>query len=245
MDSYQAFLKARREKPTRVSGGQTPAARGTEYGDAVVQPLFGGKTIGLADEGSYFVATNPTPGTGIAGIADPATFADTKALVVLKNTSETLSVYLDYLNLTVTAAGTNATNLYWVAKLDNITRWSSGGSAITPVNTNMDSTTAAAVDLRFGAAVAVAAGSSARLIGHGVVRTVIPVVADQYRFVFGGSEVAAVHSPMSTIGTAIAYAVVPVAPVVLGPGDSLLFHTFSGSQSGAHSFEFSLGFWQR
>jgi AraC-like DNA-binding protein len=51
-------------------------ARSSRYGELVTQALAGSKMYAAADEGSYFVATNPTPGTAIAGIATILGYGD-------------------------------------------------------------------------------------------------------------------------------------------------------------------------
>jgi hypothetical protein len=198
----------------------------------------------VADWGQYFVATNPTAGTGIAGIAAADGINPLEHLISVYNGStvaEAVRIYLDYLILRLTAAGTNGTDLAYVHHIDDADRYTSGGSAITEVNCNMDSTTTSKARHHFGAIVSPAA-SNARLLGGGILRVVIGVVGDIYSFSFGGNG--------QTNAQGIINATAPVSmhtnlvPVVIGPGDSWLFQTNASSQSGAISWEYELGYYE-
>lgn len=221
--------------------------RANRYGDIMTSPITGSKLHPLADEGSYFVATNPTPGTAISGIAAADGLDDTEALIFLRNgASNDKRLYLHYILLQVAAAGTNGTNFAFAMKGDKGTsRYSSGGSSITPVNPNMASARTSGIDrLQFGAVVPTAATSEARLLHHGLLRTVIKVVGDKYLFTFGDS----VPPPVTGIpleGTTQASINVPCPPVILDAGDTFLFHEFSTSQTVAAQYQFSMGFWVR
>jgi hypothetical protein len=235
-----------RDLPALRADGAEVSVRTTGRGELITMPA-GKPRCALANEGSYFLATNPTPGTGIAGIAATGAFSDAESLLVVRNAAAVSTgkrVHLDYLRLQVTAAGTNGTDVRYVSKLDKGgVRYTSGGSAITVVNPNMDSAAATSATVHFGALVTAAATSDARLVGNGLVRNVIGVVGDEYLFDFGGSaHVATAHA---VAGTAIAKLVIPHAPVVLGPEHSFVFSIHAASQTGAISFEFELGYWER
>lgn len=241
-------LQANRTLPTPVSGdGIDIRMRSDRYGGAITSPLTGAKMHGLADEGSYFVAVNTTPGTGIAGIAAATAFADTAALIFLRNSaSADKRIYLNELVLSPTAAGTNGTNFNFVMRGDKgASRYTSGGSSITPANPNMGSSRTSGIDaLKFGALVCTAATSEARTLHQAPLRTVIKVIGDKYRFTFGDSS----PGPISGIpleGTLQASINIPCPPVILDPGDTFLFHEFAASQSVGASYEFFMSFWVR
>lgn len=206
---------------------------------------FGKGTYSLADVGQYFVATNPTPGTGIAGIAAADGNDDLENLVSVYNEDTAAGgkrIYLDFLHLVVTAAGTAGSTTTFVSKTDSSDRYTSGGSAITEVNVNRDSSTASIARLHFGALVSPAA-TSQRLVGHGRIRSVITVVGDTYVVDFGSAG-RGYSSSLATAGTAIAHIVIPHVPVIIGPGHSWLFQINAASQTGASSYEFQLGYWE-
>lgn len=242
------WVRDSRALPQQVSGdGEYGPARGSRFGDLMSVPVLGSKMHALADEGGYFTAKNPTQGTGIAGIAAATTIADTAALMFLRNgASNDKRIYLDYILLAVTAAGTNGTNWSFAMRGDKgNTRYTSGGSVITPKNPNMGSARTPGIDtLVFGAIVAAAATSEMRDL-HGLpVRSVIKVVGDKYLFKFGDSS----PGQMSGIpleGTLQANINIPCPPIVLDPGDSFLLHEAAASQSVGASYEFTMGFWVR
>lgn len=213
--------------------------RSSRYGDVIHQSLFGAKMHPVADEGSVFIATNPTPGTGIAGKAAPNTLADTAALMHLRNSDATSgkNLYLLWLLLRPTAAGTNGTNFNLSQKIDKgANRYTSGGSAITPVNPNMGSTRSPLGVLKVGDLTIAAASSDARLVAHDQVRSVIKVIGDKYLLTFGDSVPPSLGMIME--GTAQAFIPVACPPVVLSPGDQWLLHEWAASQTVAASYEF-------
>lgn len=224
---------------------QVPVRLG-RHGEQHVLPLTGSKLDGLADEGSYFVATNATLGTPLTGAAAPTAFSATVALMALVNNASAggKRIHLDWLLLSPKAAGTNGTNFSFAMSGDKTVRYSSGGTAITPVNPNLDSDAASIAQLYAGAVTATAASTSVRRLNHGVLRTVIKVIGDQYLFTFGNASPPAVGGiPLE--GTLQAAIHTPCPPVVLGPGHSFLFHEIAAAQSVAATWEFSMGWWER
>lgn len=215
------------------------------YGSPIVSTLLGSKLYPVADEGQYFTATNATLGTAITGTAAPTAFSATVALMSLYNSATTNGkrIYLDYLMLSPKAAGTNGTNFSYAMSGDRVNRFSSGGSAITPVNVNMDSDAVSLATLNVGAITAAAAGTSVRRLSHGILRTVIKVIGDQYLFMFGNASPSLAGIPLE--GTLQAALVIPCPPVVIGPGHSWLFHEMAASQSVAATWEFQMGWWER
>jgi len=188
---------------------------------------------------------NPTPGTAVDGIAAADGLDNLEALLFMHvNAAATKRVYLDKLWLRCVAVGTNGTNFQLAIRGDKGTsRYASGGSAITPVNTNMADATATSLDqLYFGAVVATAATGSMRTLWHKRLRSGIKVTLDEYLFNFGSSNVIP-HTavPVATVSTLVT----DCPPIVLGPGDSLLLHEFAASQTVAASYEFYLSWWER
>lgn len=84
-----------------------------------------------------FYANNPTPGTGIASKAANSSFSATAGILSIYNgatTSQGSVIIPRRLTLKANAANTNATDYQLIGRLDSINRYSSGGSALTPVN---------------------------------------------------------------------------------------------------------------
>lgn len=205
---------------------------------------FGVKSARHADAGKYFVATNPTPGTGIVSAA-VTSLADTTPYLVIKNNNPVASgikMYLDFWRLTLTAAGGGGTVRNMTFKLDSsqtTTRYSSGGSVIgAGVNVNADSTNASNAQVYLGAVTAAAAGS-ARIIGHVMMREIIEIVNDTFVFDFGPAQHQAAAN-LATGGTATTSRYFSMPPVVIGPQEHFLAHYWGGSLTAA-TFENLIG----
>lgn len=205
---------------------------------------------GLADEGSFFTATNPTVGTGIATttsvVDDAATASATHAqnvpVMYIQNRSATNSLYLRYLRMLVTAAPTSATEWNISLRADNTPRYTSGGSVITPVNMNTGSGLASAALIYFGAVVTTPLPSaSARLLGRAMVQSSIPVVKDQWIFTFGDPSM-----PTNVLtASAAKNLTIPMGPLVIGPGWNVAIGMWGASNAGAPAWEFELGYADR
>jgi hypothetical protein len=246
MDSTKNYSEVSAPRPVRAGARTNLSNRVNPFGDQTVQPM-GKDAYGFADEGSYFVARNPTIGTGIAGIAAATTASDLETLLYIRNgasAADGTRIYLDYLRLVPTAAGTNGTTTVFYSWIDSGERYTSGGSTITPVNCNQDSGTTTNAAVRFGALVTTAASSAKRTVGGGALRLgVIKVIGDIYQFDFGGYRQDL--PPTVTSGTAQIFFPWRHAPVVLGPGQCFGLEVFAASQSVAASFEFELGYFER
>ncbi len=94
------------------------------YGEVAVNNYFNKKQA-LAGEGSYFVTTNPTPGTGVGAGPLAASYANTAPWFIFQNNNMAggTVAYLDYLKLIITVAGGGGTvtNLNFVVFRDTLT----------------------------------------------------------------------------------------------------------------------------
>ncbi len=230
---------------TRLVDGSldTESARISGYGEPYVLPF---STRLAADEGAYFVARNATPGTGVAGHAAATTHDTQKAFILLKNNAESGGprVYLDFLKLQVTAAGTAGSLNFATHTVDRDRSYSSGGGNLTIVNVSQDSARSTVLTTaKVGAVVPGEANTTnARIVAHARARTVIPVVGDVLLFNFGGDPV---NTGAVMAGTTELERVIHCPPIVLGPGHSYHLVLWRASQSGASSYEVELGFWER
>jgi hypothetical protein len=223
---------------------QQPLRLGS-YGELMTQPA-GNWRHTLAAQGSYFLAQNPTidASTTLAGHAAPV-LANlyTKPFFFMRNDAGSSSqkrIYLDYIYIQVITAGANGTSDNWAAECDTgATRYSSGGSALTTVNPNMQSSATSLCTVYGGAVTAAAATTSQRKMGHGVFRPAIAVTGDKYLFKFGAD-------PMenNVVATATTHHVVPMAPVVLGPTDQFLLHLYAPAQDAAAVYKLQAAWWE-
>jgi hypothetical protein len=222
--------------------------RGGRYGEIFVEALSP-KGYALANEGSYNVVSNPTPGTGLATIATLTTLVDTSPFLLIQNPwgsddTQAKRIFIDYIKLQVTAPGTGGTQLRYATKIDQARadRYTSGGTQLTAQNVNMGTAQASKANIYAGALVGAAAAQS-RLLSSGLVRPVIPVIADTYIFDF--CSTAPSLGGLITSGTAIANCIFPVAPAIIGPQQWFAFHIWLPSQSAASSYEIEVGYWER
>lgn len=225
---------------------QNAYARVTKYGDQWVQPLSITKD-GLAQEGRYYVVTNPTIGTTVA-FPVAASFSDTAPFFLLQNNDAIggRMLTLDYLRLFPTVVPASGTSARLVARLDSALRTPTAGSpaSLTPQNTNMgqpnDSNVVIYADTG-GTAMTVPAGSGVvRTVGNLILRSAIPVQFDEILACFGQELM------MSGAPTTASQAGSVGAPLVVPPGCSLALHLFFPSNvTTGLSAEYELGLWMR
>lgn len=203
------------------------------------------KPLGALSEGSYHIARSPTVGTGLASIAALTTFTATSPFVIVTNGNDANgnNIYIDYIKLTCTVAGTNAADLQWATKLDTSARYSSGGSTLAGKCTNTGVSNLSSALVYAGALVASADGGGVRLLDNGNLRTTIMVAKDQIIWSFGGDQQ---DLDITAIATATAtQRSLPHAPVAIAPGHSFLLYLWSTSQSAAQSHEVVVGYFER
>jgi len=228
------------------SSAVTLPSRTGSYLEAYTLPLGSGKNWLFADEGSYYCTYNVTDGTGIAGHAAPVQ-ADlsTKPLLHIFNGSTSKRLYPDFVRIRMTAIGAGATTTDFTLWVDanGSTVKSSGGTVATVVSTLGGGAADGSSVVSFGAVVATAAANERR-VDHQRVRSVVPVVEDQYVFGFGNPGYA-MPAAMALTGTAVVSAFVHMPPVVVPPGGNFKLVEWGASQSGAHSFEYTTCYWLR
>lgn len=229
-------------------GTRDPGQRNGQYGERHVLNIVPTKHL-LAEEGSYFVSTNPTIGTGVAaGIQ--TTFSDTLAAFVIRNTDVAggKSIYLDYIKLLCTVAPASATSLQYAGKLEPATPRAATAAVatLTPVNVNggVAVQPMARIDAFTGGAweTVPAASTSARIVSRGALRGVIAVIGDELILAFGSVDPAggagAPSSGSRQGGSA--------APVVIPPGGSYTLHLwFPANAATGPSFEYEIGHYER
>lgn len=245
-------MAVQRTLPTTINGDSAlvvaqPSRAGNRL-EAYTLPLHSGKMSNFADEGSSFVTYNVTDGTGIAGHAAPVqSDLSTKPLLHIfnGNSSGGKSIIVDFVRIRVTAVGSGATTTDFTAWIDQkgSTCKTSGGTVATSVNCRSDNPFTTGAVVTFGAVVATA-DASERRIDHQRVRSVVPVVEDQYVFTFGNTS-PIFPAAQALSGTNIVSAVVPMPAVCILPGGNFKLVEWGASQTGAHSFEYTVGWVER
>ncbi len=196
---------------------------------------------------SVFVATNPTPGTGIASKADATSRSATTGLMNIFNGAKTdgtepYTIMPVMLRLTAKAANTSAADFRLSLYLDNINRYSSGGSAITEVSPRISAVSGftaptSKATIHFGALTLNAAGSEVLIDSPNVAEDVM--VIDDVSTIWWGV------GPQGVGTGSMESADVVVPPMWIEPGGNLSIHEFAGSMTADPEFEFTFVYIER
>jgi hypothetical protein len=203
---------------------------------------------GQQSVGAVFTATNPTPGTGIAGHAAPTTYDETKAMLYMFNQAPSggASVSLSLVRLMSTAAGVGGTGARYTFSVSSGDLYASGGTAITPVNINRALSVTGGVPassfvkMFFGAAV-LSAGTGTIVANIAPRPGLIDIVNDHLDFMFGQPPFLSVYAngnPGSAGAPLVWSAALPA--VVIPPQFCLKMIEWRASQSAAISNEFQI-----
>jgi hypothetical protein len=235
------------------------------YGGTIVSSIVPTKHL-LVDEGSYFTAATLPAATSLQ-LGLSASFSATATALVIQNTDSPTNaaakrIFLDYIHLVVVTAPTSSSAWNYATVLDSVNRAPSTivalGSPATGAayrmptqNTNMDLVAPSIAAPYFPASTAggtpvvvPAAGPNARtIIGGGQIRSTIPIVADDYRFVFGPADFPFNATPAATVSNIQ----LVHAPVALGPGQSFLLYMWGlGNITAGMAFSnIDMGWWER
>jgi len=250
----QIFGKVSRALPIINSDNTQVQQRVTGYGDLVTTQL-GDNHSSLADEGSYFKATNAssTFGSGVLA-ASVSTYTAASPVFILTNASGAATgkrVFLDYVRLFVasaTGASAASQSIQCAVVLDDNTvtsRYTSGGSAGNVFNVNSASSVSTVSTFLLGGGLVCSSTGNPKQIVRSPFKTqatlTSPLVqGDIYAMDFGEHSAGSGSLTGSSAG---AYAL-SVGPAVIGPGHSLLFYLWYPAAA-APSFEYEIGWWER
>lgn len=198
-------------------------------GNSTVVSDTSGRDLALVDIGGgcEFVAANPTAGTGIISSTPITLAAAATAPTMVVYNSNLLgngpTIYPLWLKLVETAASTGGTQLNFQWHVDTINRYTSGGTQLTPANTNPGSTIKSNAVIHFGAITGVAASNDVVVSGNCRCRVaLIDILGDQLLFTFGQST-ALPLGPTSMTTATIGQFHFSHAAVGIPPGSSLVF----------------------
>lgn len=215
--------------------------------------IFAGDSA-AADEGNFFVATSPTPGTAIATttsvVDDAATQSSTHAqaspVMIINNQNAAgsgINIYLRYLKMYIVQVPTSATIWSYAFRLDPLsTKLTTVGTAITPQNVNSLSNNLSKASISFGAITTVIMSAQGRLTGAGLVSGAIPVAQDQWFFNFGNPAASCDSIGTQTLVKSLS---LPCSPQIIAPGFFWTLEMWGASNAGAPSWVFELGYIER
>lgn len=182
-----------RALPSKVANALQNDTRIDNYGNVLTEPLSCYQQA--CDEGTYFTAVNATDNTAITASIATAYSGTASAFIALRNADTNADagsgkrIILDYIKLITKTVPASAVDWRAVVDIDNVqARFTSGGTAITPANSNMATNTSSVALLNAGALTTVALSASGRTLGRAVMRAVIPVTLETYVFTFGGID---------------------------------------------------------
>lgn len=225
-----------------------------KYADMYSMPMMKPRLVG-ADEGSYFVAQNATPGTGIAKNGAVTAFSDTNALFVLQNTLSASAtakrIYLDQLWLICTTAQAAGIAKHFAFKKSTISRectTAANRTVVTANNIRRDGAASIAKLTAFNAAGAHTVPASAVadvFCGRICIPCGAEIVHDVTVIDFGGDKGADKAGGAAVRATDPGAYTVSGPPIIVEPGEWLVIHEWSVTEGGAPAYEYMLSWWER
>lgn len=204
----------------------------------------------LLEEGSYFVARTPTPGTGVSHTVS-ASFSDTVPFLQVYNSSTNLNVELDYLKLIVTVAGASGTTFQLAGKLDTgqRTQTTVHMTAMAPLNNNLAGVAKSVSTVYYqnsATASAIPAASGAAQVAFEASVGGISIVGDEYVFNFGKTDLAGNMGLTAAQATCPGTKVTICPPVIIAPGTNLTIYQWGANVAITPlSYSFELGLIER
>lgn len=260
-----AFLQqvqalAQRVLPAPIADQNPVNVRASRYGDLSLMAVTGKKQF-LADEGSYYISTNPTPGSAYAG-AVSATYDVTKPWANFQNLNSPggLRAYLDYMKLIPTVipnAGTTANFAIWRDQISVVVSGTDRTTAVTPVNANGDSNFKSnclwKIQNSATQGVIAALTPQASLVARGALTSGTGVVATSVGVVVGDEMVIDFGAPdPNAYAGSSAVKVTPnrygsnCPPLIVAPQQQIFVYLwYANNASTGPSFEFELTHWER
>lgn len=240
-------IEVDRQLPDAESDSTSKPMRGGRYGEGYVLNIVPTTHL-LADEGTYQIVTNATPGTAIAGVVNASVSETAGNLLYIKNddsngNDRAKRVYVHYIRLIMSVIPSAGISAHFFIKTDKSDRYVSGGTQLFPTNVNQDTGTGTVSKVFFGALTTIAPTPSARVMGRAVMRSVIPVANDEYLFTFGTDNL---DSGTSLGGIVAQRMVIPCAPLVLGPQNNACLQVWFPSNAVTPAqYEIEIGMWER
>ncbi len=206
----------------------------------------------MAGLGNYYVATNPTPGTGVtyALVTSFSATADGLFTVANNNPSGGRTIQLDYLHLmmtTATAATGTTVQKMAVYVEQGIVAPSAGNVAVVPRPVNPSSPQTGAIINGFsaGAATIPAAVGIRTLVSNGSLATSLGIASDSYVYIFGGNPSISSPALIAARATAPARLVTTMAPVTIPPQTTAIIDFWwLTAAANAPVFEYELGYFE-
>jgi len=238
-----------RSLPSKVANGLFTDTRVDPYGNVLTGPLTVMQQA--CDEGTYYTAVNATDNTAITASIATAYSGTASTFISLQNKDSNPDsgsgkrIILDYIKLIAKTVPASATDWRFVIDVDNVlTRFTSGGTAITPANSNMGANNSSIASLNVGALTTVALSANGRTLSRGIIRSAIPVTLDTYIFTFGGIDKPS--GGMITNGANAQVMTFNCPPAVLTQNSTFCLSLFgTGNAATAATYQLEMGWIER
>ncbi len=199
----------------------------------------------VLDSGTYFNANNAGSATGVSTGATPTSFSDTAPWFTIQNANPLnvgRSLYLDWIRLYCTVAGTAGVAAILKLELDKIVP--TGGTAMVSYGTNPNDPYVSSGAVIRLMPTGIAATSNVRyLVGNQVVmptQGAVFTVNSEINLNFGGLE--GFGSPQWLVAQQASRTFTSMSPVVVPPGWCLQVPFILTSQSAASSWALEMGY---
>lgn len=200
-----------------------------------------------ASEGSSYVSTTPTPGTGVVLLLQTA-YSINNPSILIKNKGQTSTdkdIILKRIKLICTAAG-NGNNVDCAMILDTGDKYSSGGALMVSKNTSTDSPASAdtIADIRNSSVsgIGINTTTTGRLVYRSKIKSTAAVVGDEYVLLFGaepGPESGSLSSAAASRNTN------SVPPLIIAPNGNLAIHFWTAGATVAPTYELVIEYAER
>ena len=202
----------------------------------------------LADEGSFFVATQAaTAATAVA--CTTQALGDTNPILGINNSwpvgANSMNIYLRYIKMVTTVVPGSNTSINYSLVLDNLAaKLSTLGTALAaPSNVNSSSGVLSKAVLYGGVNIAAAATTQVRRVGAGQVLGGLGVALDETIFHFGQPVFA---GDVNGTITNVKRLSISCAPVIIAPGWWLTLGIWgAGQAASAAQYSFEIGYSER
>lgn len=212
----------------------------------------------LADEGAYFIATNPTVGAAIAmttsvvddALTASATHAPNVPYLYMQNRGTLAdtngkSVYLRYIKLFSRVgdqAWTSATQALFSVRSDGTgDRRTTRGTSLTGYNANTSFSQTTVADFTAGGNVTSLPGAASRIHAHGLIQSSIPLAGSAWIWLFGDIGASSNFGYASVINKIT----IQCPPVIIAPGWSMQLDIWATALAAAPTFEVEVGYGER
>jgi hypothetical protein len=240
-----------RAVPTLGSDGTNTQARVSQYGD-LRTTQYGDNHSSLADEGLYFKAFNATPGTGQNMSTIQTSYNPARCYLQFQTSNigdAKVRVFLDYIRLMCTSAGTSSTTFQAAIVVDYNRATTTAGTLSLGTNVNNAySRNAATAQVWAGDITMATASTLARTVFRTQLRTATSptlAVGDLYSFDFGEVSHQSQFQGTTTPAAAAAAYTHFTGPLVLSSDSTVSLHIWGAAMASAPSFEFEVGWWER